>query len=88
MMFLKAAVSAAAGRDVATTRSLIEEAKVAARHTGDRNDFHTGFGVTNCLLHEASVLGQLGGYRNALDVAAQIDPTAFAALPCERRTAI
>src|SRR6185437_1297143 len=53
MLFLKAAVAAAAAEDVSTTRSLIAEANVAAAHTGDRNDFHTGFGITNCLLHEA-----------------------------------
>jgi hypothetical protein len=86
MLFLKAAVAAAAAEDIRDARSLLEEANSAAAHTGDRNDFHTGFGVTNCLLHEASVLGQLGEYRNALATASRIDTTAFAALPRERRT--
>ncbi|WP_327097101.1 helix-turn-helix transcriptional regulator [Nocardia vinacea] len=86
-MFLKAAVAVAATENIRTTRDLIAEAKEAAGHTGDnRNDFHTCFGITNCLLHEASVLGQFGEYSAAIETANRIAPNALAALSRERRT--
>jgi transcriptional regulator with XRE-family HTH domain len=87
MMFLKAAVAVAATDDISTTRDLITEAKEAAARTGDnRNDFHTCFGITNCLLHEASVLGQFGEYGAAIEAAGRITPGALTALSRERRT--
>ncbi len=86
MMFLKAAVAAAQVGDGDTARALLNEARDAAVRIGDRNDFHTGFGLTNCLLHEASILTQLGDYGEAVAAAQLIDPVAFGALPRERRT--
>jgi hypothetical protein len=52
----------------------------------DANVRRTGFNVTNVLLYEASVLGQLGDHARALEAATRINPAAFAALPRERRT--
>jgi len=86
MLFLKAAVAAASASDGDAARNLLKEARDAAAHIGDRNDFHTGFGITNCLLHEASILSQLGEHGASLAAARLINPASFASLPRERRT--
>jgi transcriptional regulator with XRE-family HTH domain len=87
MMHLKAAVAAADASDPSLTRDMIAAARTAAAHVRvDANVRRTGFNVTNVLLYEASVLGQLGDHAGALSAAERIHPKAFAALPRERRT--
>jgi transcriptional regulator with XRE-family HTH domain len=87
MLQLKAAVAAAAIGDASVARDMIANARSSARHVAaDANVRRTGFNGTNVLLYEASVLGQLGDHGGALNAATRIHPSAFAALPRERRT--
>jgi transcriptional regulator with XRE-family HTH domain len=87
MMQLKAAVAAAAVGDGELARDMIAEAKMSAQHVAaDANVRRTGFNATNVLLYEASVLGQLGDHPGALSATNNVHPSAFAALPRERRT--
>lgn len=46
---------------------------------GDRNDYHTEFGLTNVALHEVAVAVELGDAGTALRTAASIDATGLSA---------
>ena len=48
---------------------------VAARIGADRNDFNTEFGPTNVALHALALAIDVGDAREALDIAADIDPS-------------
>lgn len=86
LLFLKAAVAAAGVADGGMTREMIEAGRRAGEHVpADANIRRTGFNATNVLLYQASVLGDLGEYGTALEMATRIHPAAFAALPRERR---
>src|SRR6185369_5444210 len=87
MTQLKAAVAAADFGDLSLTRHMLAAAGASAEHVRpDANIRLTGFNTTNVLLHEASVLAQLGEHLTALSTADRIHQGAFAALPRERRT--
>jgi hypothetical protein len=86
MLHLKAAVAAADLSDETAALQLLARARAAADRIPDElNLYWTGFGVTNVLLHEASILTQLDKPGEALRAAAAIDPEAFRRLPRERR---
>jgi hypothetical protein len=59
--------------------------RVAATVAPDADHRLTGFNITNVRIYEASILGDLGLYEQALDVVTTIDPAGFAALSRERR---
>jgi transcriptional regulator with XRE-family HTH domain len=85
-LLLQGAMCAAAAENASGVQHFLREAKDAAARLGsDRNDFYTAFGPTNVLIHEVAALVELREWAPAIDVAAQIDPTRFAALPRERR---
>jgi transcriptional regulator with XRE-family HTH domain len=86
MLYLKGAYAAAGLPDVDAAAVMIEEGRrVAGRVAPDGNHRLTGFNITNVLIYEASILGDLGRYDQALDVVTRISPTAFAGLSRERR---
>jgi transcriptional regulator with XRE-family HTH domain len=86
MVYLKGAYAAAASDDADGAAIMIDEGRrAAARLAPDANHCLTSFNVTNVLIYEASILGDLGEYDRALDVATRIPPEAFAGLSRERR---
>lgn len=86
MLYLKGAYAAAGLPDADAAAVMIEEGHRAAdRVAPDANHRLTGFNITNVLIYEASILGDLGRYEQALDVVTRIDPAAFAGLSRERR---
>lgn len=88
MLFLKAAVAAAAAGDASGCRGLLAEAEsVAARLGRDGNAMWTGFGPTNCKVHRVAAHILLGEGATACTVAERIEPTALESLPRERRAA-
>jgi transcriptional regulator with XRE-family HTH domain len=86
MLYLKGAYAAAGVPNADAAAVMIEEGRRAAgRVTPDANHRLTGFNITNVLIYEASILGDLGRYDQALDVVTTISPAAFAGLSRERR---
>lgn len=86
MVYLKGAYAAAAMGDADAAATMIEEARRAASQLEpDANYRLTSFNATNVLIYEASILGDLGEYDLALDVATRINPATFAGLSRERR---
>lgn len=86
MVYLKGAYAAAAMNDADAAAAMIEEARRAASELEpDANYRLTSFNTTNVLIYEASILGDLGEYDRALDVATRINPATFAGLSRERR---
>jgi len=86
IVYLKGAYAAAAAGDADGAAAMIEEGRrAAAELPADANHLLTSFNCTGVLIYEASILGDLGQYERAIDVATQIQPEAFAALSRERR---
>ncbi|MEY9909757.1 transcriptional regulator with XRE-family HTH domain [Catenulispora sp. MAP12-49] len=86
MLYLKGAYAAAGLPDADAAAVMIEEGRRAAGQVApDANHRLTGFNITNVLIYEASILGDLGRYEQALDTVTRISPTAFAGLSRERR---
>ncbi|NUQ98886.1 MAG: helix-turn-helix transcriptional regulator [Streptomyces sp.] len=86
MVYLKAAYAAAAQADADTATAMIQEGyRAAADVAPDADHRLSGFNITNVRIYEASILGDLGLYEQALDAATRIDPNAFAGLSRERR---
>lgn len=87
MVYLKAAYAAAALSDVEMASLMIEEARKVADRVFPCADYRlTDFNITNVLVYEASILGDLKRYEAAVAAATRISPAAFAALSRERRT--
>ncbi|MBS2550817.1 helix-turn-helix domain-containing protein [Catenulispora sp. NL8] len=87
MVHLKAAYAAAALSQAELATDIIEEARRLAAGVAPDADYRlTDFNLTNVLVYEASILGDLGRYEAAIDAATRIHPAAFAALSRERRT--
>ena len=75
-MNLVLAMLRARENDRAGAKDHIERARVVAeRNAKDRNDFNTEFGPTNVQLHALSVAIDVGDAGEALDIAADIDPS-------------
>jgi transcriptional regulator with XRE-family HTH domain len=86
MLYLKGAYAAAGKDDADAAAVMIREGyRVAATVAPDADHRLTGFNITNVRIYEASILGDLGLYEQALDVVTTIDPAGFAALSRERR---
>jgi len=86
IVYLKGAYAAAAAGDAEAAAAMIEEGRRAAAELPlDSNYLLTNFNATNVLIYEASILGDLGEYDLAIQVATRIHPDAFAALSRERR---
>lgn len=86
MVYLKAAYAAAVQGDRDATAAMIEEARRAASLLAvDADHRLTGFNITNVLIYEASVLGDLELYEQALDAATRISAAAFGSVARERR---
>lgn len=86
IVYLKGAYAAAAKGDADGAAAMIEEGRRAAAELApDANHLLTSFNTTNVLIYEASILGDLGEYDRALNVATRISPVAFAGLSRERR---
>jgi tetratricopeptide (TPR) repeat protein len=75
-MNLVLALIRARENDRAGAKDYIDRARAAAeRNAKDRNDFNTEFGPTNVQLHALSVAIDVGDAGEALDIAAEIDPS-------------
>jgi hypothetical protein len=75
-MHLVLAMLRARENDRAGAKEHIKVAHAAAhRNRVDRNDFNTEFGPTNVQLHALSVAIDVGDAGEALDIAAEIDPS-------------
>ena len=75
-MNLVLALIRARENDRAGAKDYIDQARaVAERNAKDRNDFNTEFGPTNVQLHALSVAIDVGDAGEALDIAAEIDPS-------------
>jgi tetratricopeptide (TPR) repeat protein len=75
-MNLVLALIRARENDRAGAKDYIDRARaVAERNAKDRNDFNTEFGPTNVQLHALSVAIDVGDAGEALDIAAEIDPS-------------
>ena len=75
-MHLVRAVIAAREGNRTTAHQQIEQARtLAQRLNEDRNDFDTEFGPTNVELHAMSIAVDLGDAGEAVDIAAEIDPS-------------
>jgi len=75
-MQLVLAVLRARENDRAGAKEYIKRASAAAqRNRVDRNDFNTEFGPTNVQLHALSVAIDVGDAGEALDIAAEVDPS-------------
>lgn len=86
MLYLKGAYAAAGQANGDAANVLIQEGyRAAALVAPDADHRLTGFNITNVLVYEASILGDLGRYEQALNAATAINPAAFAALSRERR---
>lgn len=86
MLYLKGAYAAAGLLDADAAAVMIQHGYSAAGNVApDADHCLTGFNITNVLIYEASILGDLGQYDQALDVATCINPDAFAGLSRERR---
>ena len=67
MLYLKGAYAAAGLPDADTAAVMIQEGHWAAgRVAPDANHRLTGFNINNVLIYEASILGDLGRYDQAL----------------------
>lgn len=90
MVLLAAEMSAAKLGDTHTMATMHNEALSLARRRfpAGRMDRETAFSVANVWLHSVSANVRLREAGRALDQAAQIDPTALAALPRERRATL
>lgn len=86
IVYLKGAYAAAAASDAEAAAAMIEQGRqLAAELAPDSNCLLTNFNATGVLIYEASILGDLGEYDRALEVATRIHPAAFAELSRERR---
>lgn len=86
MLHLKGSYAAAGLSDADAAALMIGEGyRAAALVAPDANHRLTNFNITNVLIYEASILGDLGCHEHALDVVTRINPAAFAALSRERR---
>jgi transcriptional regulator with XRE-family HTH domain len=86
IVYLKGAYAAAAQGNPDAAAVMIQQGRrLAAELAPDSNCLLTSFNVTGVLIYEASILGDLGQYDRAIEVATQIQPEAFAALSRERR---
>lgn len=86
MVYLKGAYAAASLRDTDGAATMIEEGRrAAAKLAPDSNHLLTSFNRTGVLIYEASILGDLGQFEHALEVATLISPQEFAGLSRERR---
>lgn len=86
MLYLKGAYAAAGLADPDAAAVMIDHGyRIAGTVAPDADHRLTGFNITNVLIYEASILGDLGQYDQALDVATCIAPAAFAAQTRERR---
>ncbi len=86
MVYLKAAYAAGSLPDPGLATLMIEQGRaLAALIAPDANHRLSTFNITNVSVYEASILGDLGLYDQALQAVMQIDPRGYAALPRERR---
>ncbi|MFI7585926.1 helix-turn-helix domain-containing protein [Spongisporangium articulatum] len=76
---VRAIVYARAGQR-AQAHDMLEAARRIGQRLGeDRNDYETEFGPTNVELHAIAVAADLGDAGQALDIAANVDPSALSA---------
>lgn len=86
MVYLKAAYAAATLPDAELAMLMLDHGRaLAALVAPDANHRLSTFNGTNVAFYEASILGDLGLYDQALEAAVRIDPRGFAAMPRERR---
>lgn len=86
LVYLKAAYAAANLPDADAAMLMIEHGRaLAALVAPDANHRASTFNATNVAFYEASILGDLGLYDQALQAVTRIDPRGFAAMPRERR---
>ncbi|WP_051798828.1 hypothetical protein [Catenuloplanes japonicus] len=77
-LLLRGAVAAARSENTNAAGTLLDEASLAARHTGpDGNARWTTFNPTNVLIHRVGVAVELGDAGAAIRLAQSIDPTAI-----------
>lgn len=86
MLFLAASITAAGQEDAALALVMHHEAEATAQRLGPEHQTHqTIFGPANVALHRVAALVRLHEAGRALAYAGNIDPSAVAVLPPERR---
>lgn len=71
-LLLHSAMASARNGDGSTARSLLGEAALAARHSGESNYYYTAFGPTNVAVWGVGVLNRLGDAPAALTTASTV----------------